>query len=62
MNAADIYYRRTGRNGLYNITAIENLPSIMEYYPMKLRKKFLTFPLLYPIYRIDGTEKPYRMD
>lgn len=31
MNAADIYYRRTGRTGLYNINLIENLPSIMEY-------------------------------
>ncbi len=31
MNAAEIYYQRTGRNGLYNITAINNLPSIMKH-------------------------------
>ena len=31
MNAADIYYQRTKRSGLYNITAIENLPSIISH-------------------------------
>lgn len=29
--ASDVFFQKTGRNGLYNIQAIDNIPSIMRY-------------------------------